>query len=193
MYALLNAWLPPDSLWSQHWDPHVFGTSGSGSRSTSQRYGSKSGSFYHQAKIVRKTLVSTFLWLLYHFFSLKNDLNVPSKSNMRKKLFSISFLLASWQSVMKIAGSRSESGSGSISLRHGSADLDSHQNVMDPQHCFAMSPLYYFFLSGWLPERCHSSCFNWGKSTKEKDRSMGNDIPRCFCKREIPLRVRSVD
>ncbi len=33
---------------------------------------------------------------------------------------------------MKIEGS----GSGSISQRHGSADPDPHQNVMDPQHCF---------------------------------------------------------
>jgi hypothetical protein len=38
-------------------DPHVFGPPGSGS--TSQRYGS--GSFYHHAKIVRKTLVPTIL------------------------------------------------------------------------------------------------------------------------------------
>jgi hypothetical protein len=36
-------------------DPHVFGPPGSGS--TSQRYGSGSGSFYHHAKIVRKTLI----------------------------------------------------------------------------------------------------------------------------------------
>jgi hypothetical protein len=36
--------------------------------------------------------------------------------------------------MTKITGS----GSGSISQRHGSADLDPdpHQNVMDPQHCF---------------------------------------------------------
>jgi hypothetical protein len=27
------------------------------------------------------------------------------------------------------------SGSGSISQRHGSADPDPHQNVMDPEHC----------------------------------------------------------
>ncbi len=40
-------------------DPHVFGPSGSGSGSTSQRYGS--GSFYHHAKIVRKTLIPTVL------------------------------------------------------------------------------------------------------------------------------------
>jgi hypothetical protein len=38
---------------------------------------------------------------------------------------------------MKIDGCASESGSGSISLRHGSADPDPdpHQNVMDPEHC----------------------------------------------------------
>ncbi len=44
-------------------DPHVFGPPGSGSGSTSQRYGSGScsgsgsGSFYHHAKIERKTLI----------------------------------------------------------------------------------------------------------------------------------------
>jgi hypothetical protein len=36
-------------------DPRVFRSPGSGSGSTSQRYGSGSGSFYHHAKIVRKT------------------------------------------------------------------------------------------------------------------------------------------
>ncbi len=44
-------------------DPHVFGPPGSGS--ISQRYGlgfgSGSGSFYHQAKIIRKTLIPTAL------------------------------------------------------------------------------------------------------------------------------------
>ncbi len=43
-------------------DPHVFQPPGSGS--TSQRYGSGSGSFYHQAKLVKKTLIPTVLWLL---------------------------------------------------------------------------------------------------------------------------------
>jgi hypothetical protein len=38
-------------------NPHVFGLPGSGS--ISQRYGSGSRSFYHEAKIVRKTLIST--------------------------------------------------------------------------------------------------------------------------------------
>ncbi len=50
---------------------------------------------------------------------------VISRKNCVKK---ISFLLASWRSVTKIAGS------GSISQRHGSADPDPHQHVKDPQH-----------------------------------------------------------
>ncbi len=45
-----------------------------GSRSVSQRY--VSGSFYHQAKIVKIPLIPTVLWLLYDFLSLKNDVNV---------------------------------------------------------------------------------------------------------------------
>ncbi len=57
---------------------------------------------------------------------------VPSKSNMQKNFLKFSFLLASWRSMKKIAGS------GSISQRYGSADpdLDPHQNVLDPQHYF---------------------------------------------------------
>ncbi len=97
-----------------------------------QRYGSVS--FYHQAKIVRKTSFPTALWLLFDFLYLKNDVNVPSKSNKQKNFF-ISFLLASWRSTTKIARSRSAS-TGYISHRHGTADLDPdpdpHQNVMDP-------------------------------------------------------------
>jgi hypothetical protein len=68
-------------------DPGVFGPPGSGS--TSQRYGS--GSFYHQAKKVRKPLVPTVLLLLLDYLSLKNDVNIPSKSNNQKTLFLISF------------------------------------------------------------------------------------------------------
>ncbi len=59
------------------------------------RYGS--GTFYNQAKIVRKTLIPTVLWLLYDFLSLKNYINVSSKSNKQKNYFKISFLLASWK------------------------------------------------------------------------------------------------
>ncbi len=45
------------------------------------------GSFYHWGKIVRKTLISTVLWLLFDFLPLKNDVKVPSKSNMQKNFF----------------------------------------------------------------------------------------------------------
>jgi hypothetical protein len=47
-------------------DPLVRGTYESGSVSKS-----RSGSFYHQAKKVRKTLIPTALWLLFDFLSLK--------------------------------------------------------------------------------------------------------------------------
>jgi hypothetical protein len=47
--------IPLDSVADPDPDPHVFGPPGSGSGSTSQMYGSGSGSFYHHAKIVRKT------------------------------------------------------------------------------------------------------------------------------------------
>jgi hypothetical protein len=40
-------------------DPYVFRPPESGSGSTSQRYGSGSGSFYHQAKTLRKSLIPT--------------------------------------------------------------------------------------------------------------------------------------
>jgi hypothetical protein len=75
-------------------DPGVFGPPGSGSGSTNQRYGS--GSFYHHAKIVRKTLIPNIFVTLFEFLSLKNDVNVALKSHKQKKLCSkIRFLLAS--------------------------------------------------------------------------------------------------
>jgi hypothetical protein len=69
-------------------DPPVFGPPGSGSIRQA-RYGSGSGSFYLQAKIVRNTLTSSVFWLLLEFLSLKNDVNVrvPSKSNKQKNFF----------------------------------------------------------------------------------------------------------
>jgi hypothetical protein len=69
--------------------PHVFGPPRSGSESISQRHGSGSGSgsFYNQAKIVRKTLIPTVLLLLFEFLSLKNDLTVSSKGNKQKIFF----------------------------------------------------------------------------------------------------------
>jgi hypothetical protein len=119
MLTLVNSVADPD--------PYVFGPTESGSGSIRQRYGSGSGSVYHQAKIVRKALIPTvqFCDFFMFFLSLKNNVNVPSKSNKQKKLASV-------RSMTKIAGS----GSGSISHRHGSADPDPYQNVnTDQQHC----------------------------------------------------------
>ncbi len=124
--------------------------SGSGSRS--QRHGS--GSFFHQAKIKRKTLIPSVCLLLFDFLFLKNDVNVPSKSIKQKNFFLNQFFVGllkvndenRWirirtrtrihQSEAWICGSGSESGPGSISHRYGSTDPDpdAHQNVMDPQH-----------------------------------------------------------
>jgi hypothetical protein len=65
-------------------DPFVFGPPGSWS--VSQGYGSGSGYrfFSHQAKIISKTLIPTVLWLLFAILSLKNYVNVPSKSKKQK-------------------------------------------------------------------------------------------------------------
>ncbi len=51
-----------------------------------QCWGSGTGFLYRRAKIVRKTLIPTVLWLLYDFLSWKNDVNVPSKRNEQKTL-----------------------------------------------------------------------------------------------------------
>jgi hypothetical protein len=64
-------------------DPYVFGPSGS-------------GSFHHQSKIVRKIFIPTPVLLcdfFFDFLSLKNDVNVPSKSNKQKNFFLISFFV----------------------------------------------------------------------------------------------------
>jgi hypothetical protein len=47
---------------------------------------------YHQAKKLRKTLISSFLWLLYDFLFLKN-VNVASKSNKQKNLIFVVAIL----------------------------------------------------------------------------------------------------
>ncbi len=83
------------------------------------------------AKTVRKPLVPNVLWLLYDFLFLKNDVNVPSKSNKQKNSGKNCFLLESWRSMTKIAGSLA----GSISQRHGSGNPGPYQDVTDPQHC----------------------------------------------------------
>ncbi len=102
-------------------DPHVFWPPRSGSGSISQRYGSgsKSGSFYHQAKIIRKTLIPTALtsfWL----FIFQNDVNAPSKRNKQKTRIRIRIRIRI-HSEAWIRGSRS--GAGSTPKCHGSATL----------------------------------------------------------------------
>jgi hypothetical protein len=54
-------------------DPYVFTPPGSASGSVCHRYGSGSGSFNHQAKIIRKTLILLFCDFFGDFLSLKND------------------------------------------------------------------------------------------------------------------------
>jgi hypothetical protein len=104
--------------------PYVFGPPGYGSIS---QIWPGSGS----SKNSKKNIDSyCFVTSLYDFLSLKNDVNVPSKSNKQKKLRKIIFLLTSCRSLTKIAGS------GSISQRYGSADPDPYKNCMNPQHCF---------------------------------------------------------
>jgi len=73
-----------------HPDLYVFGLPGSGFISTG--YGSGSGSFYNQAKKLRKTLISTVLRLLYDFLSLKNGVNVASKSTKQNNLEKITLV-----------------------------------------------------------------------------------------------------
>ncbi len=109
------------------------------------------------SKNSKKNLDSYFVtsfWL----FILENFVNVPSKSNNQKNFFYISFLLRSWRSMTKIAGSRSASASGYISWCHGSADPDPHQNVMDPEHCTSI----------FIPDavQINESQYNWELNKK---------------------------
>jgi hypothetical protein len=103
-----------------------------------QRHGSGSGSFYHQAKKIRKTLIPTVLLILFDFLSLKNYVNVHSKSNKQKKkyfnLFFVGLLKVNDETENRRIWIRIQDPDPN-SQRHGSADPDPHQNVMDPQHC----------------------------------------------------------
>jgi hypothetical protein len=62
--------------------------------------------------------------------------------------------------MTKIAGSGSEPGSGSISQRHGSADPDPHQNVMDPD---LVRKVAFIYALGYLLNH-HESAHTLGKS-----------------------------
>ncbi len=78
-------------------DPHVFGPPGFGSISLRYGSGSGSGSFFHQAKKVRKTLIPTALWLIFDFLSLKMMYTYLQKVISKKTCKKICFLLASWE------------------------------------------------------------------------------------------------
>ncbi len=118
----------PHQMWApfSHWCYPYFG---SGSESGSVCFLGLPGSGSEKPWFLPYLFVTSF-WLFV--FDKLCKCTVPSKiiklNNFKKK---ISFLLASWRLMTKIAG-----GSGSIGQRHGSAgpDPDPHQNVMDPQH-----------------------------------------------------------
>jgi hypothetical protein len=59
---------------------------------------------------------------------VKNDVNVPLKSNKQKNKMG-KFLLASGRSLMKRAGSGAGSGDESVSRRDGFEDPHPYQNV----------------------------------------------------------------
>ncbi len=126
----------------------VLGAPGSGS--TTQSYESGSGSFYHQAKIVRKTLIPSVLWLLLDFLSLKNYVNVLSKSNKQKNFFKNLFYVG----VLKVNDENSQ--------RHRSADPDPHQNVMDPQHWHKQLKCAYGRWTMTVCPRCWTWLSSWG-------------------------------
>ncbi len=55
------------------------------------------GSFHHQANMMNETLISTLLWLIFGFLSLKNYvIVVPSKRNKQKSFFLI-FSVGIWK------------------------------------------------------------------------------------------------
>jgi hypothetical protein len=93
---------------------------------------------------------------------------------------------------MKIAGSGSESGSGSIDQkhgsgsidqRHGSADQDPHQNVMDPQHCYFPIVMRPMPIATWpRPEP-------WPSNTTDPPKSFRSDWIQIH-NTDLMLRVR---
>jgi hypothetical protein len=104
-----------------------FGPLGPGSIST--RYRSGSGFFYNQAKILRKK--PAVLWFLYDFLSLKNYVNVASKSKQKKNLKKI--LVA----ILKVTNENYRVRS-RIRIRLSKVRI---RNVKDPQHWFRIGSL----------------------------------------------------
>ncbi len=84
---------------------------------------------------VRKTLISNVLWLLYDFLSLKDDANVPSKSN-KQKIFFVGVLVTDEKNRIQ---SRIQIHQSEVWIR-GS---DPYQNVKDPEHCHYVLHFYF--------------------------------------------------
>jgi hypothetical protein len=124
---------PLDLLYSSVPDPdsrryRYSSESGSDSQRYSSGSGSRPGSFHDKAKTVRRTLFPAVLWL-YDLLSLKNDVNVASKRNKQNS----KFLLASWRSLRKRAGSGAGFGYGSASPRIRIRTTMSRIRI--PEHC----------------------------------------------------------
>jgi hypothetical protein len=88
----------------------------------------------NKQKKVRTTLISTILWLLFHFFdflSIKIDVNVPSKSNKQKILKQNVFFVG----ILSATEEKGEVGSGStksvVRIRIRIYDHNTAEN-----HCF---------------------------------------------------------
>jgi hypothetical protein len=89
----------------------------------------------------KKNLDSYCFVISFGFVISENDVNVPSKSNKQKTYIKKFFFFVDLLEVNdENRGSGSAPGYGSapgfICQRHGSANPDPHQNVMDPEYCF---------------------------------------------------------
>ncbi len=96
-------------------------------------------SIIKQKKYLKKNFISTVLWLLlpFVFYSVKTNVNVPSKSNQQKKLTKNTyFLLTSWKPLDE--KSRILSRIQYVTKLNGSPEPDTYQNVTDPQHCISV-------------------------------------------------------
>ncbi len=105
-----------------------FGPPGSASGSVIYSYGS--GSFYHQAKKWRKTLISAVLWLLCDFLSLKKWCKgtVKKKKNIKTKIVFFLSYEGHWRKEQE-----------------PDPHPDPYQNVTDPEDCINEStPLELF-------------------------------------------------
>ncbi len=87
-------------------DPYNFGPPGS--ESISQRCGS--GSFYHQARIVRKTLIPTVLWLFIDFFIFEKGCKCTFKKSQINIVAKFSAKLRSFMAFSRIKQKRRDSG-----------------------------------------------------------------------------------